>query len=172
MKRKYADYRDKKDIVDSKLEVKRIDNEYFNGYLTRLEILEVRNKWVIDNGRCILDKNYVWIGIFPDNENYTITLMYDNYGELKEWYFDVSKGIGVSNDGIPYEDDLYLDLVIVPDGRYHVLDEDELKEALDNNDIDKELYDLAYKTLDYLKDKYLSNIEELKVFSKKMESII
>ena len=32
-------------------------------------------------------------------------------------------------DGIPYEDDLYLDVVIVHDGRIHLLDEDELEQA-------------------------------------------
>ena len=172
MKRKYADYRDKKDIVDRRLDVKRIDNEILHGYLTKLEILEVRNKWIIPNeNRCILDKNYIWMGIFPDNKNYTITAMFDNNYNLKEWYFDVSKGIGIE-DGIPYEDDLYLDLVVVPDGRINILDEDELKLALDNKDITIDDYNLAYDTLDFLKENYSTNIEYLNNFTNKLIKLI
>ena len=144
MKIKYADYRDKKDIVTRELDVKRIDNEYFNGYITKLKILDIKNKWIIDNDRCILDRNYIWMGIYPDKANYTITAMYDDKNNLKEWYFDISNNIGVGYDFIPYEEDLYLDLVLVPDGRYHVLDEDELKEALNTKEISKKQYELAY----------------------------
>ena len=139
-----------------------------------MNILKIKNKWCVDTeDRCILDNNYTWIEVYPDNSNYAITIMMDDKNIIKEWYFDICKGIGVI-DNVPYEDDLYLYLVIVPDGRYHVLDEEELKEALNNNDIDIDLYlyNLAYNKLNYLKNTYLSNINELEKFTKKIVKLI
>lgn len=69
--------------------------------------------------------------------------MYNQNKEIIEWYFDISKEIG-SENGVSYEDDLYLDVVVNPDGEIILLDEDELKEALDRLEISKEDYDMAY----------------------------
>lgn len=48
-----------------------------------------------------------------------------------------------SQEGIPYWDDLYIDVVALPDGVLHVLDEDELAEAYFKSEISKEAYDYA-----------------------------
>ena len=69
--------------------------------------------------------------------------MYNQNKEIIEWYFDISKEIG-SENGVSYEDDLYLDVVVNPDGEIILLDEGELKEALDRLEISKEDYDMAY----------------------------
>ena len=42
-----------------------------------------------------------------------------------------------------------------------VLDENELKDALDRKDITKEDFDMAYKTLENVKNKYVANKDEL-----------
>lgn len=44
-------------------------------------------------------------------------------------YFDVSK-FAECNNHIPYQENLYLYLVIKPNGQFKILDEDELCEAL------------------------------------------
>ena len=66
-------------------------------------------------------------------------------------------------------DDLYLDLVISKEGDFYILDEDELKNALNEKDITKDDYKLAYDTLDMLTKKYSdkSNIEKLSNFTDK-----
>ena len=86
--------------------------------------------------------------------------MFDDNNNLIEYYFDIAREVGILN-GIPYEDDLYLDMLIKPDGSYLVLDEEELIGAYNSLDITKEELDMAYNILEKLKEKYVNNFEEL-----------
>ena len=86
--------------------------------------------------------------------------MYDDKNNLIEWYFDISKEIGIENN-IPYEDDLYLDMIITPTGEEIVVDEDELLAARDNNVITQKDVDDAYQALKQLEEKYVNNFSEL-----------
>ena len=58
-----------------------------------------------------------------------LTAIYDAKNKIVEWYFDIAKKIGKEN-GIPYEEDLYLDVIVKPDFQIVLLDEDDLQEAL------------------------------------------
>ena len=86
--------------------------------------------------------------------------MYDDKNNLIEWYFDIAKEIGFEN-GIPYEDDLYLDTIILPNGQKLVLDEEELLGALNKGEIQQSDVDLAYSTLKMLEEKYVNNFKDL-----------
>ena len=86
--------------------------------------------------------------------------MFDDKNNLIEWYFDVSKKTGIENR-IPYEDDLYLDMVITKDKEKSILDEDELIDDYNRKEITKEDLDNAYKTIEYLEEKYYNNFNEL-----------
>lgn len=90
--------------------------------------------------------------------------MFDDNNNLIEWYFDISKKVGVEN-GIPFEDDLYLDMIITPTGEKIVIDENELLEAFNIGNITQEDVDSAYQTLSYLENKYVNNLEELVKFT-------
>ena len=69
------------------------------------------------------------------------------------------KKIGLEN-GIPFEDDLYLDMIITPNGEKIIIDEDELLEARKKEIITQEDVDSAYKTLkEKLKENKDKNIE-------------
>lgn len=141
----------------------KIDEPFFKGYACFLKLKNVDNPLIVYNGNeniCIKDNDYEWIEVYPTNENYAITIMYDNKSNLIEWYFDISKKIGIEN-GIPYEDDLYLDLVIMPNGERIVIDEDELLNAKENGDITQEDVKLAYEVLKKLDNKYVNNFNEL-----------
>lgn len=118
---------------------------------------------------CIIDENYVWIELYPDDETYAITIKYDDKDNLIEWYFDVAKEVGIEN-GIPYEDDLYLDLLILPGGSSMILDEDELEAALRNGFVTKEDYDLAYGTLHKLQSLYAENFRSLEELTTKIRN--
>lgn len=168
MKRRYA-YSPNDNSTDYRL--KRIDEDYFKGYLCRLKMNEIKRKIKVNvNGEeyYILNDNYLWYEVYPDNENYAITIMYDDNNNLVQWYFDVSKNIGVEN-GIPYEDDLYLDLVIRPNGDASVLDEDELKEALEQKKITEEDFDFAYIILEKLQREYANNFDHLVALTEKFK---
>lgn len=86
--------------------------------------------------------------------------MFDDRNNLIEWYFDMIKTSGIKN-GIPYIDDLYLDLVIRNNGNQRILDEDELEDALKKGDITKEDFDMAYRTMKEIQEKYGNNLEQL-----------
>ena len=167
MKRRFAySKEDNNDIV-----LKRIDKDYFSGYVCNIKFDIVDNPIKVkvnDREYFIKNDNYIWYEIYPDNANYAITIMYDENNNLIEWYFDVSKKIGVEDD-IPYEDDLYLDLVINPMGESTILDKDELKDALDKKDITIDDYKLAYKIIDMLQREYVDNFDHLVAITERIK---
>lgn len=161
MKRRFADARGNKDILESDFKNYYIEDEIFRGNISFLKINKVRQKWCVDEeDRCILDNGYLWMEIYPEVENYCITAMCDEKNKAVEWYFDICKCNGIE-DNVPYEDDLYLDVVIVPDGRIHILDEDELQQAFNEGKIEKEELEIAYKTKELILEQYGNNIERL-----------
>lgn len=157
MKRRFA-----YNLNDNYKQIK-VDEDFFKGYACFLKLQNIENPLIVNNGRetvCIRDNDYEWIEVYPENGKYAITIMFDDNNNLIEWYFDISKNIGVEN-GIPYEDDLYLDMVITPNGEKIVIDEEELLEARDKGDITQIDVDSAYQTLRELEEKYVNNIQEL-----------
>ena len=82
--------------------------------------------------------------------------------EILEYYFDIIAENKIK-DGIPYYNDLYLDVVYfqpaaTKEGTYiQLVDCNELEEALKENIIDKEQFDMAYieaeKLMKELKEK-------------------
>lgn len=167
MKRRYANK------VKGEYIQKRIDEEFFKGYVAFVKIKDVQNPLIVNDGEkdvCIKDNDYEWFEVYPDNEHYVITIMFDDKNNLIEWYFDISKEVGIE-DGIPYEDDLYLDMVLAPDGRVVILDEDELQDALNKKEILQSDVDLAYNTLNVLKNRYTNNLDELKELTNRISDI-
>ena len=159
MKRRFAYSKDDKNDVS----LKRIDKDYFNGYVCKTNFDKVDKTIKVkvqDKEYYIKNDNYIWYQVYHDNSNYALTIMYDENNELIEWYFDVSKKIGVEN-GVPYEDDLYLDLVINSLGESTILDEDELNAALNKKDITSDDYNLAYEVLNDLQREYVDNFDHL-----------
>lgn len=168
MKRRYANK------VKGEYIQKRIDEDFFSGYVAFVKIKDVQNPLIVNDGVkdvCIKDNDYEWFEVYPDNEYYAITIMFDDKNNLIEWYFDISKEVGIE-DGIPYEDDLYLDMVLAPDGRIFILDEDELQDALNKKEILQADVDLAYNTLNMLKNKYVKDLDKLKELTNKISDIL
>ena len=140
-----------------------INDEMFKGYVCDLKLNNIDKPLIVFDGKnniCIRDNGYEWIEVYPDKGNYAITIIFDQNKNIIEWYFDIAKKIGIEND-IPYEDDLYLDLIITSTGEKRIIDEDELKEALENNDITKDEFELAYCILKELDEKYYQHFDYL-----------
>lgn len=152
-KLKHADRVDWHRVTDRNYICKFVDETNFKGYITLLSIHKVNEPLIINNNKqqiILVDDGYYWMQHFPLGANYCVTTMFNKEKEIIQWYFDICKCVGVSEQGVPYWDDLYLDLVVYPTGNFFVLDEDELQEALDNNQIDEQDYRLAYEALDKL----------------------
>lgn len=84
---------------------------------------------------CILDDGYSWLRHFPVGSQYIMTTTFAPDGQILQWYIDLCQSHGVTAEGIPWWDDLYLDIALLPSGQLFVLDADELDEALDSGDI-------------------------------------
>ena len=125
---------------------------------------EIINKITIPNGKCILDNGYKWIEFYDYNSKIKLTAIYDENSQIVEWYFDIARKIGKEND-VPYEDDLYLDVVVTPTGEIILLDEDELQGAYNRLEVNKEEYDMAYNEANQLMKKLENNKNKLKEFT-------
>ncbi|MEG0076751.1 DUF402 domain-containing protein [Anaerorhabdus sp.] len=123
-----------------------------------------------NQSKCIADNGYSWLQIGFRNHNLWCTAMFDDTETLVECYFDVTLQNNILPDGNSYFEDLYLDIVFFPDGTIELLDEDELKEALNHTEITLDQYnfanDVASKCIAWLKDK--SNQKELINFCNKL----
>ena len=92
--------------------------------------------------------------------------------DILVWYIDMIAKQGTDADGIPYFDDLYLDLVVYPNGEIKTDDMDELEEALRQKDITQEQFDLALHTAAALRDGLLSDIQAFVRYTEKCHEIL
>lgn len=123
-----------------------------NCYVSVKKVLDIDSPFILSNGLCVIDKNYYIMEVIPKNENYSMRVFFNDKKERLEYYFDISLENGIDEESkIPYYDDLYLDVTITDD-KVEVLDEDELQEALHNNKISIDDFELANKTKDLLLD--------------------
>ena len=175
MKRSRLSYDEWKCIVSKNISGKRIQEDFFQGYIGLIEINEVSEVQIWKfNGEdmVVCDKGIKWMSILPQNDFYCITAMMNEKKEILVWYIDMIESQGTDSDGIPYFYDLYLDLVVYPDGTVMVDDMDELEEALLQKDITQEQYDLAVNTCDKLKNGILYDIALFKEFTQRCYEVI
>lgn len=136
----------------------------FTGDICYYHFKEIINKITIPDGKCILDNGYKWIEFYDYNSKIKLTAIYDENSQIVEWYFDIARKIGKEND-VPYEDDLYLDVVVTPTGEIILLDEDELQGAYNRLEVNKEEYDMAYNEANQLMKKLENNKNKLEEFT-------
>ena len=157
LKRRYSN-RHKLNRPESNLiyKVKSIKDDSFNGDICYYNFKDADIKIVVSEDKVIVDNNYRLLEFYDYSHKVKLSAFYNNHNDIIEWYFDIAKVLGKEN-GIPYEDDLYLDVVVTPEGKIILLDEEEIKEALQNSIITKEEYEMAYveanKLIALLKEK-------------------
>jgi predicted RNA-binding protein associated with RNAse of E/G family len=97
MRKRLADMPDNKIIIKKEFSFQKIDSNEFKGTACLIHILEAKYKWNVKGKNrediCILDNNYKWIELYPENENYALTAMFNKKNELIQLYFDVVKSI-------------------------------------------------------------------------------
>ena len=175
MKRSRLSYDEWKCIISKEIFGKRVNSELLNGYIGLIEIKEVSEAQIWQfNGEDIVvcDKGRKWLSILPQDDWYCITAMMDEDGNILLWYIDMIAKQGIDEDGVPYFDDLYLDLVVYPDGTIVVDDMDELEDALSKKDITQEQYNLAIETSNRLQRGMLSDISLFMEYTRKCCEIV
>lgn len=166
LKKRYADRYVGNKAKKSEQKVISIKEKYFTGDIYFYNFIEVKDKIRIPNGKCIMDNNYKWLEFYDYNSKVKLTAIYDENNKIIEWYFDIAREIGKEN-GVPFEDDLYLDVVVTPTGEIMLLDEDELKNALNRMEITNTEYKKAYKEANQLMDRLNNSKDKLQEFTDK-----
>ena len=158
---KWVDVRKKqiREAIDTKITIKKLDN--LNCYFTVKEINAIdENCEIIRNHPSCrkIDKNFKMLEYTPINDNYNVRVYVNDKNEIFEYYLDVTDGMEV-REGIPYYNDLYLDVIYNNDKNVesveknlYLIDENELENALNQNIITRKQYDNAYKIANKLID--------------------
>ena len=168
MKKCRLTYDEWKCIKEKQQTIQFFSTSKFCGYISVLEIKDVSEPQVWNfNGKeqIVCDKGIKWISILPKDKYYCITAMLDQNEEIIVWYIDMIASQGV-DDGIPYFYDLYLDLVVYPDGTIIVDDMDELEGALKSGVISEQLFRLALNTKEELENTLLSDLKSFAGYTK------
>lgn len=168
MKRCRLSYDEWKCILSKKQEIKSFNNCIMDGYISLIDIEEVSEPQVWRfNGEdiTVCQSGYHWLSILPDRENYCITAMMNENKEILLWYIDMIAAKGIDKDGIPYFDDLYLDLIVYPDGAIFEDDRNELEDAFKQGDITGELFESANSACQKLKSGMLADIDYFKEYT-------
>lgn len=153
IKRKSVDRTYLKRVVDREFVYLGVNDDNFSGYISLFKINQSTSSCIIkynEKNVCVIDTGYSLLQYIPLGENYTATAFFDENNRIIQWYFDITYKNGIGEDGIPYYDDLFLDVVILPPLEIHLLDKDELDEALHNKEISEEQYKLACNVADKL----------------------
>lgn len=168
MKRKKLSYDTWTCILEKSFRYELFYHTMIYGYISLINMKDVTapQVWQVnDKDIIVCDNGYKWLCIMPSKENYCITTMINEGDEIILWYIDMIASKGLGEDGVPYFDDLYLDLVVCPDGYIFEDDLDELEEALHLGNITPEQFDLAHNTCNNLKEGLLTDIEALKSYT-------
>lgn len=175
MKRCRLYYDEWKCITAKKLSGRQVRTDFFTGYIGLMEILQVSEaqKWKFNGNEFVVcDAGLKWLSILPKDDFWCVTAMMNQQNDILVWYIDMIAGQGIDADGKPYFDDLYLDLIVYPNGEIKVDDMDELEDALRQSDITQAQFDLALHTAEALKNGLLRDINLFKNYTKQCYDLI
>ena len=149
--------------------MKQFEDDILDCYTVIKKVNSIDKPYISTRGGkdiCLLKEGYYILEYIPKNEHYGVRVFLDENKNDLSYYIDIIDKIGVESGKGLFYDDLYLDITIdrLCDDLVKVWDEDELQKALDEEDINKEQYDMAYTTLKELlvqiaqnSNKYISN---------------
>ena len=152
-----------REVTDANIIIKKLDD--LNCYFTVKGINEIdKNSKILIKYPVArkLRKNFKMLEYTPIDKDYNVRVYLNDKNEIFEYYLDITDGMEL-REGIPYYNDLYLDIIYYNqnkkminykmediDKNLVVLDESELKDALNENIITKKQYNKAYKVANNL----------------------
>ena len=159
---------DWKRLKNKTIKIENIENKYFKGKICLLTMNEVEAPLKVDSPVGIVtiaDNNYKNIIIAPENDNWWLTVMFDNNNNLIESYFDITRLNNFYDKENPFFIDMKLAVCIPYNHDPSIMNEEDLKELLENgfitNDDFNKAYDTANKIIQFYnanKDKYYNFI--------------
>ena len=142
-------------ILERKYTVSPCSFHGMEGVVSLLQIQKVTDPLTVkneDGDILIADKGFSWLQVAFREQFFWATVMFDSQGEFLQAYFDITAGNIFEDMDNPKFQDMYLDLVLLEDGRILVLDRDELDEALEQKEITANQYQ---KTIEAGEELYL-----------------
>lgn len=154
MKRKYGNRKGWGRIVKQQYTQQEFQDATFRGHVTLMRFDEVIHPlWAryTNEAICLVENSSYMLQQFPNEANYSMTTFFSPKGELLQWYIDIIYATGLE-EGVPYMDDLYLDLIVVPAGEVIEKDIDEMEQALAEGVVTQKQYDLAWRSFREVKE--------------------
>ena len=154
-------------ILSRSLHIRQV-TEPFAGHISLLRIHDITEPQVWQwQGRplVVCDKGMAWLSMLPERGGLCITAQLNADGTASLWYIDMIDEQGVDERGIPWFKDLYLDLIVHPDGTMVVDDRDELDEALATGDITAQQHQAALDTCAMLQKGLESGVSALQTLT-------
>ncbi|MBY6036629.1 DUF402 domain-containing protein [Fictibacillus nanhaiensis] len=145
LKRKYGDRSDWKRVIEKSYAQTFLDTKEFKGYVSLLNVHQVTEPLFTqyeDKRICLVDDGYTWLQHFPMNQRFSLTSMFNEKGHVVQWYIDICYRNGVANN-IPWMEDLFLYIIVLPTGEVIQKDREELEEALVTGVINQSIYECA-----------------------------
>ena len=90
------------------------------------------------------EAGYYWLQAAMPESHWWLTAVYNGQKELVQYYFDITLENHMKGHGKSWFWDLYLDVVMMPDGRMELLDEEDISNALLAKEISQKQYDNAF----------------------------
>lgn len=146
LKRKYGDRNGWRRLIKREFRQMKIQDGSFAGDVTLLTMNKVSAPAIFDYPNikvCVVDNGYSWLQHFPQNERFSLTTVFDEKGNIVQWYIDICLANGNEN-GRPWMDDLFLDIILLPNGDIIQKDAEELEAALSEGVISEEFYRIAW----------------------------
>ncbi len=131
VKRKTLNLTNWKRVTKSSSAYMPLDFPKLKGMAGLFEIREVTAPLIVTllSKRTIMaDRSFNWMQIGPENENWWLTVQFDAEDQPIQYYFDITKDNTICGEESFYFD-LFIDVVLLPDGRIMTLDADELEQA-------------------------------------------
>ena len=119
---------------------------------------------LIIEGVTLAKEGDTWLQLAFRDAYFWVTAMFDEHNDLLQIYFDITNGNCLEDPENPCFDDLYLDIVMEPDGVLHVLDQDELDDALNTGEITPRQHQKAMEECERLHRFLLQNGKDFSAF--------
>lgn len=146
VKVKYIDKRHWRRLLDRDYIEVKVNNNKFKGIIGLITINKVREPLevtILDKKMVVADEHYQWLQIVPEKKRYSLTVMFNPQGQPLQYYFDINLK-NITQRGKARTVDLCLDVLVLPDGRYELVDQDDLERALRAKQITRKQYHEAY----------------------------
>lgn len=146
MKVKYIDKRHWRRLIDRDYIEVKVNNNKFKGIIgliTMNKVKEPLEVTVVGKQMVVANDHFQWLQILPEKKRYSITVMFNDKGEPLQYYFDINLK-NITQKGRARTVDLCLDVLVLPNGKYELVDQDDLERALKSKQITRKQYHEAY----------------------------